>query len=111
VKTRKQVKAEKPEFEDLIILRLYVAGETPKSLAAIASQLDAIILRFEVVLQPTQQRRVIFDDQDRRTMPQAMASFPRVVGSNAAGREIVKVLPQPGWLSTDTLPRCDVAMN
>ncbi len=37
MKTRKQVKAEKPEFEDLIILRLYVAGETPKSLAAIAN--------------------------------------------------------------------------
>ena len=27
-----------------------------------------------------------------------------LVASNAAGREMVKVLPQPGWLSTDTLP-------
>src|SRR6266542_4270670 len=30
-----------------------------------ARQLDAVILGFEVVLQPAQQRRIIFDDQDR----------------------------------------------
>jgi circadian clock protein KaiB len=34
VKTKKNVK---PAFQDIIVLRLYVAGETPKSLAAIAN--------------------------------------------------------------------------
>ena len=37
MKTKKQGKREKPEFEDIIVLRLYVAAETPKSLAAIAN--------------------------------------------------------------------------
>ena len=36
-----------------------------ESCAAVARQMDTVILRFEIVLQPTQQRGVIFDNQDR----------------------------------------------
>ncbi len=61
--------------------------------------IDHAAARDEVVLQPAEQRRIVFDNQDT------------AAGHAGVPRATVKVLPFPGWLETRTVPPCASTRN